>query len=129
MLLGRNHLLQCLSRSPLLLVQLHHVSLLEAGYLIAIDSVAWSITAMMVGWVRPKGEPFCIKLGASVIALGLAGFAVSVPQGPVWAIGLSAALQGGGFGLSWAFIARRVAAGAIEVERERAAGALPTTRC
>jgi MFS family permease len=113
---------------PLLLVQLHHVSLLEAGYLIAIESVAWSATAMMVGWVRPKGEPFCIKLGASVIALGLVGLAVSVPHGPVWAIGLSAALQGGGFGLSWAFIARRVAAGAIEAERERAAGALPTTQ-
>lgn len=113
---------------PLLLAQLHHVSLLEAGYLIAIESIAWSITAMMVGWVRPKGEPFCIKLGASVIALGLVGFAISVPHGPVWAIAASAALQGGGFGLSWAFIARRVAAGAIEAERERAAGALPTTQ-
>jgi MFS family permease len=113
---------------PLLLVQLHHVSLLEAGYLIAIDSVAWSITAVMVGWVPPKGEPLCIKLGAAVIAAGLAGYAISMPHGPVWAIALSAALQGGGFGLSWAFIARRVAAGAIEVERERAAGALPTTQ-
>jgi hypothetical protein len=63
-----------------------------------------------------------------VIALGLAGFAISVPYGPLWAVALSAALQGGGFGLSWAFIARRVAAGAIEAERERAAGALPTTQ-
>jgi MFS family permease len=113
---------------PLLLVQIHHVSLLEAGYLIAIDSVAWSVTAVMVGRVRLTGEPFCIKLGAVLIALGLAGFAISVPHGPLWAIALSASLQGGGFGLSWAFIARRVAAGAIEAERERAAGALPTTQ-
>jgi MFS family permease len=113
---------------PLLLVQLHHVSLLEAGYLIAIDSVAWSIAAMMVGWVRPKGEPLCIKLGAGVIALGLLGFALSMPHGPIWAVALSATLQGAGFGLSWAFIARRVAAGAVEAERERAAGALPTTQ-
>ncbi|HWA43275.1 MAG TPA: MFS transporter [Hypericibacter adhaerens] len=113
---------------PLLLAQLHHVSLILAGYLIAIESVAWSVTAMMVGWVRPKGEPLCIKLGASVIALGLLGFALSVPHGPIWAIALSAALQGGGFGLAWAFIARRVAAGAIAAERERAAGALPTTQ-
>jgi MFS family permease len=113
---------------PLLLAQLHHVDLLEAGYLVAIESVAWSVTAVMVGRVRPLGEPFCIKLGAMVIALGLAGFAISVPHGPLWAVALSAALQGGGFGLSWAFIARRVAAGAIEAERERAAGALPTTQ-
>jgi MFS family permease len=113
---------------PLLLVQIHHVSLLEAGYMVAIESVAWSVTAVTVGRVRPAGEPFCIKLGAVVIALGLAGFAISVPHGPLWAIALSATLQGGGFGLSWAFIARRVAAGAIEAERERAAGALPTTQ-
>jgi MFS family permease len=113
---------------PLLLVQLHHISLLEAGYMIAIESVAWSVTAMMVGWVRPKGEPLCIKLGACMIALGLLGFAISVPHGPIWAIAISAGLQGGGFGVSWAFIARRVASGAIEAERERAAGALPTTQ-
>lgn len=113
---------------PLLLAQLHHVSLILAGYLIAIESVAWSVTAMMVGWVRPRGEPFCIKLGAGMIAMGLLGFALSVPHGPIWAIALAAALQGGGFGVAWAFIARRVAAGAIEAERERAAGALPTTQ-
>jgi MFS family permease len=113
---------------PLLLVQLHHVSLLEAGYMIAIESVAWSVTAVIVGRVQLRGEPLCIKLGAGMIALGLLGFAISVPHGPIWAIALSAALQGGGFGTSWAFIARRVAACAIESERERAAGALPTTQ-
>lgn len=113
---------------PLLLTRLHGTSLLEAGYLVAIESVSWSIAAVLVGRVGPRSEPLCLKLGAVTIAAGLAGFSFSMPHGPLWGVALSATAAGGGFGLSWAFIARRVAAGAIAAERELAAGALPTTQ-
>ena len=82
--------------------------------------------------VAPAGAPEAMDASCEACA-GVTSMMVPVgggngAQGPVWAIAVSAGLQGGGFGVSWAFIARRVASGAIEAERERAAGALPTTQ-
>jgi hypothetical protein len=67
-----------------------------------------------------------IALGMGLSTLSIAGFAWSVPDGPVWLIALFAALEGGGFGLAWTFILRRITALVPEVEVARVSGAMPT---
>ncbi len=111
---------------PLLLVGLHGVGALTAGYLIAIEAVAWSLAALLVSGVGPAGEGRWLKIGGGCIVAGIASFAYSVPYGPIWSIALSALFAGAGFGLFWSFLVRRTVAAALPGERERTAGAMPT---
>lgn len=111
---------------PLLLQRLHGLTPLEFGYLTALESVAWSAAALAVGHWPPSRERMLIRVGALTIVAGIALFAATLPHGPLWAVVVAAVLQGGGFGLSFGFVTRRVVAAAAENERERAAGALPT---
>lgn len=110
---------------PLLLLGLHGIGPLTAGYLVAVESVAWSVAALAVSGVGPAGEGRWIRIGGFCIVVGLTSFAYSVPQGPVWAIGVSALLTGGGFGFIWSFLVRRMVAASLPRERERTAGAVP----
>lgn len=111
---------------PLLLQRLHGLTPLEFGYLTALESLAWSLLALLVSRNPPAREPRFIRLGAAMVVLGIALFAVTMPQGPLWGVVLAATLQGGGFGLCFGFVTRRVVAAAVVEEREKAAGALPT---
>jgi hypothetical protein len=69
-----------------------------------------------------------IRYGSIMVIAGVALFAWSVPAGWVSLVVLAATMQGGGFGLCWAFITRRTIAAARETDRERTAGALPTVQ-
>ncbi len=111
---------------PLLLQRLHGLSPLQFGFLTALESVAWSGLALLVSRRPPAREPLFIRLGALLIVSGIALFAVTLPRGPLWGVIVAAILQGGGFGLCFGFVTRRVVAAALASERERAAGALPT---
>jgi MFS family permease len=111
---------------PLLLQRLHGMGPLETGFLLAVESVSWSVAALLVARFSGRRENPWI-LGGSVIVLGgivLCG--IVVPAGPVWAIVFGAVMLGAGFGFAWSFIARRVVSAAHDDEKERAAGALPT---
>lgn len=110
---------------PLLMAGLHGIGPLTAGYLVAVESVAWSLAALSVSGVGPAGEGRWLRTGGLCIVLGIGSFAVTVSQGPVWAIGLSALLTGGGFGFIWSFLVRRMVAASLAGERERTAGAVP----
>ncbi|MEO1193856.1 MAG: MFS transporter [Pseudomonadota bacterium] len=113
---------------PLLLAELHGISALTGGYIVAMESVAWTIAAMAVGRVKPAGEGFYLRLGAFVILTGLIGIAIFLPEGPLWALLPFVACQGAGFGLAFAFIIRRVVTAAPEQERDHAAGAVATAQ-
>jgi MFS family permease len=111
---------------PLLLERLHGIGPLGAGYLLSLESVAWSVAAVLTARTRPEGEGRLLKLGALGIALSIVLFAIGVPDGPVLLIGAAACVSGGGFGLFWSFLVRRVVAAARPRDRELAAGAVPT---
>lgn len=111
--------------APLLLSSLHGVSPLTTGWIIASESIAWSILSILVAGARPRHEPAIIAAGALMITGGIAGFAWAVPAGNVSVILFCALLQGGGFGIAWPFVTRMIVADAIAGESTVAASSVP----
>jgi MFS family permease len=99
---------------------------LMAGFVLALESVAWTITAVLFAGAGPKAEPWLIRGGALAIAGGLAGLTATVPFGPVEALLPWAFLQGAGFGACWSFLMRRLVESVPIEDRERATSSLPT---
>lgn len=112
--------------APLILTKLHGVPLITTGYIIASESISWSVLSILVANAPPHRERSIIILGALMIAGGVAGFAYAVPQGSMPLILASAILQGGGFGIAWPFVTRMIVAAAAQDERTIASSAVPT---
>ncbi|MEX0808755.1 MAG: MFS transporter [Dongiaceae bacterium] len=113
---------------PLLLQRLHGLSPLQFGYLAALESVAWSLTALFIARWPLVDEQRCIRVGGFIVVAAIGLFAYAMPRGSTGLVVVAALMQGGGFGLCWAYVTRRVVAAALPVDRERAAGALPTVQ-
>lgn len=111
---------------PLLLTTLHGIPILVAGYIIAAESISWSIFSIAVASQPAHRERAIIVVGAAMIAAGSAGFAYAVPDGSVPLILLCALLQGGGFGVARPFVTRVIVAAARDDERTIASSAVPT---
>ncbi|TIN69078.1 MAG: MFS transporter [Mesorhizobium sp.] len=111
---------------PLLLTSLHDIPLLTTGYIIAAESIAWSILSILVANAPPQRERLIIVGGAVMIAAGIAGFAYAIPLGSISLILICALLQGGGFGIAWPFLTRVIVASAPEGEQTIASAAVPT---
>ena len=111
---------------PLILTNLHGISVLTTGYIIAAESIAWSILSIAVANAPPRRERLIIIGGMSMVAAGIAGFAYAVPAGSIPLILACAVLQGGGFGIAWPFVTRIIVGAAPETERTVAASAVPT---
>ncbi|MGH7070466.1 MAG: hypothetical protein ACREFO_10680, partial [Acetobacteraceae bacterium] len=111
------------SYGPLLLELLFGVSPLVAGYILAAESVAWTIGTLATSGFRPASEPLLIRGGAGLIGLGGIGLAAFVSSGPLFPIVLSVTLQGFGYGICWPFIVRRIVVAASPGERDLAASA------
>jgi len=113
---------------PLLVVAIHGVSAIVAGYLVACSAVGWTVFAILVSGADPRHDPRYIAVGMAMVVASIVGFAFAVPSGPVWLIALVAAVEGGGFGIAWTFILRRVTTLSDPAETERVSGALPTVQ-
>lgn len=111
---------------PLLLTTLHGVPVLTAGWIIATEAIAWSVTAILVANTPPRREPAIIFAGAVMITAGIAGFAFAIPDGSLGLIFACAVLQGGGFGMAWPFVTRVIVAAAPEGQSTLASSAVPT---
>jgi len=113
---------------PLLLGRLYGVGEFTGGLYVALESIAWTVTAIAVGGVAAAGEPRWIRLGAITITLGVAGSGLVIATGPAWLMLPFVAAMGGGFGLCFAFIVRRIVSSVAPEEREHAAGASGTVQ-
>ena len=111
---------------PLIMTTLHDIPILTAGYIIAAESVAWSILSILVANAPPQRERLIIVTGALMIAGGVAGFAYAMPVGSIPLILACAILQGGGFGIAWPFVTRVIVAVADPAESTIASSAIPT---
>ncbi|QIG47100.1 MFS transporter [Nordella sp. HKS 07] len=112
--------------APLILTQLHGVPLLTSGYIIASESIAWSVLSILVANTRPEREGRVVMLGALMIAGGVVGFAYAVPAGSLPLILFCAILQGGGFGMAWPFVTRMIVDASLPGEKTIASSAVPT---
>ncbi|CAN7375533.1 MFS transporter [Mesorhizobium amorphae] len=111
---------------PLLLTSLHDIPILTTGYIIAAESISWSILSILVANAPQERERPIIVVGALMIACGIAGFAYTIPAGSIPLILLCALLQGGGFGVAWPFLTRVIVASARDDEQTIASAAVPT---
>jgi len=68
---------------PLLAQMRFGVSPLVGGYLVAFESVAWTIAALVVSGAAPRHEMRIICCGAAMLTVGVLGMAVAMPHGPI----------------------------------------------
>ncbi len=113
---------------PLLVVVIHDASALTAGYIVACSSIGWTVMAVMVSGLPERLDRLMITIGMALVVASIAGFLYAVPNGPIWLIAVFAAMEGGGFGMSWTFILRRVTALSAPDEVQRISGAIPTVQ-
>jgi MFS family permease len=111
---------------PLLLAALHDFDPVTTGLIVASEAVAWSVLSILVASQPKHREPLIIRLGALMMAAGVAGFAWAIPAGSIPGIVLFASLQGGGFGILWPFASRQVIEAAPPDEKEITASAFAT---
>ena len=77
---------------------LHGVSPFVAGYLFAIQSIMWTISALFVSTLPRRFESTCLVLGLFFIFLGAIGVWLTVNSGPVTTIAIAIAFTGIGLG-------------------------------
>jgi MFS family permease len=113
---------------PAFLQALHGASPLLAGYVIGAIAAGWTLCALAVSGLPPRHEGLAIRGGATVIVLGVAWGAAQIAHGSLLGVALAMLTLGSGFGLCWAFLARRVIAGAPAHEQALASAAVPTAQ-
>ncbi len=104
------------------------LSPLQAGYVVASESIGWTVTALVVARVPAHLRGMFIRLGACLAAAGLAGCALTVSYAHIGLICACGAVMGGGFGLAWSFIAQRIMSALPDAEGAIGSAAIPMTQ-
>jgi MFS family permease len=111
---------------PLILKILFDTNPVIAGYILAGEGLAWSLATLVVSRSGRLSERRLIRIGAAVICIGAAGFAIAVPSGAISGIVACALLQGLGFGLCWPAIVHRLVRFSTASERSLASASQTT---
>lgn len=109
-----------------ILQTVHGATPLTAGYLVALEALAWTAAANIVPRLPPRATGAAIVAGPLLIGGGMTLGAVTLATGPLPMAGLAIAIMGSGFGICWAFLSGHVMAGAEPGEEDRTASAIPT---
>lgn len=112
---------------PAFVQVIHGASPLVAGYVITAIAAGWTVVAMVVAGVRNR-DGLMIRLGATLVVVGTAWAAWAVPRGSLASIVVAMILMGSGFGLSWAFVAKRIVASLPAGEQALGSSAVPTAQ-
>ena len=109
-----------------ILQALFGTSPLAAGYILAIESAAWTVAALAVASLGVRWEGMMLKAGALSVLVASVLLTFAMGAGPLVVICVAAAFLGGGFGLAWSFITRRIIVSVPDGERSLASAAVPT---
>jgi MFS family permease len=93
---------------PPILQQLRGFSPLAAGYTIGVESAAWTLAALLVASATGLWDTRWIRLGAACLVASLAVLCATMADGPFAWVLVGGALMGAAFGLSYAFMSRRI---------------------
>ena len=104
------------------------LSPLKAGYVVASESIGWTLTAVLVARAPASWRGALIRAGAVAVTLGLAGCALTLSSAGVWTVSACGVVMGGGFGLSWSFVSQRILGGLPEHEGAIGSAAIPMTQ-
>lgn len=112
---------------PAFVQVLHGASPLVAGYVITAIAAGWTIVAMLTAGVQNR-DGLMIRGGATLVVVGTVWAAWAVPLGSILQIVLAMIVMGAGFGMSWAFVAKRIVASLPEGEQPLGSSAVPTAQ-
>jgi hypothetical protein len=113
---------------PALLQRLAGLSPLEAGYLVALESLAWTIAGLAVSHLEGAVRGRMIRLGAVLTPASVALSILVFPRASVFGVGLAGVVMGAGFGVSWAFMSQQILASLTEPDRATGAVGIATVR-
>jgi MFS family permease len=123
-----------MSASPIgiymaLLVQTAHgASPAVAGYVFAAHSLAWTAAAVVTARIAATSVRTAVMLGPLLMAVGLAGLAVTIGAAPIAAVTVAIVVEGIGIGTCWAHVGNVVLGSARENEEEATAALIPSTQ-
>jgi MFS family permease len=111
-----------------ILQTLRGYSALFAGYLIALEALAWTLVALVVAHLPPPWPGRMIRLGGILATAGLVVGAFAFPTANLPGVVASGLLLGGGFGAGWAFMAQNILAATSDADRAIGAAGMSTAR-
>ena len=111
---------------PYFLENLYGLTPLASGYIILLESIGWGIAAIVFS--GQKNDYLLIRSGVFLVTIGVAGFALSMPNDLIGLVMVCAFLQGAGFGMMWGFIIKKAVNSVSKAERDVTSSALPTTQ-
>jgi MFS family permease len=114
--------------APAMLQHRAALSALEAGYLVAIEALAWSAAALCVAGSGETWRSRFILIGAAAILAGTVGIALAMDGGSLVAVAAAGAMMGAGFGLYSAFLSQRVMGAFDDRGRVRGSSAISAAR-
>ena len=121
-------IMQFLIYGPFILIHLFGVTPLQAGLIVILETIGWTIGAIVFSGVNQTYERLIIRTGSAIVLAGLGIMAVVLPHGPIWLIMVIAFIGNSGFGMMWGFIIRRIIGAAAPGEKDRTSSILPTTQ-
>lgn len=113
---------------PLILRIMFGIEPLVSGYMLAGEALAWSFATLLVSAAPLSAGRTLIRLGAGLVAVGAAGFTITVPAGSLIGMVVCALLQGLGFGFFWPSAMQRIVSFADPDEQALAAAAPGTVQ-
>jgi predicted MFS family arabinose efflux permease len=111
---------------PYILTVSYGLTPLVAGYLIAIEALAWTVTALLTAAVEGARVRRLLVASPLVAFAGMAGIGLALPAGSLVALAGAVALVGTGIGLAWAHLANLMISCADEAQRDLAAASIST---
>jgi MFS family permease len=113
---------------PALLQTLAGLKALGAGYVVALEAIAWTVAGLLVTNLTGRWPGWMIRLGAAVVLAGIAASAFAFPVGSVIGVAIAGVILGIGQGLAWAFMSQRILGALDKDERGIGAAGMTTVR-
>lgn len=114
--------------TTLYLQKLHGVEPLAAGYLFSIQSLMWTVSALLIADVRAALLPAAIVAGLALVVVSAIAVALTVGTGPVAVIAIALFLSGTGMGIMNNPAIQHIIAVAPEAERHIAGASVQAVR-
>ena len=107
---------------------LHGVAPLNAGYILAAQSMMWTVSALALSGIKQNAEPYLIAAGLLCMLMASVGIALSLEHGPLAMIAGCLGLSGFGMGLINIPAMQRVINAAAEADKQLAGISVQTIR-
>ncbi|HEX8366331.1 MAG TPA: MFS transporter [Allosphingosinicella sp.] len=114
--------------APAMLQHRAGLGALEAGYLVAVEALAWTVAALAVAGSGEIWRTRFIAIGAAAILVGTIAIAVAMNGTSLAAVAAAGATLGAGFGLYSAFLSQRVMGAFDDGGRVRGSSAISAAR-